>query len=105
MTQRVTVAVVSWNTRDLLDRCLTAPGGLFVSAEEYERTSDLVPFPIARFRGNRDAAVVFWVPSRRAWREMLWYAGFDRVEETRRFTMRSTKGWKIRHVVHHAHKG
>jgi tRNA (mo5U34)-methyltransferase len=84
---------------------LTAPGGVFVTAEEYEPVTDLVPFPIARFRGNRDAAVVFWVPSRKAWREMLWYAGFDSVEEIKRFTMRSTKGWKIRHVVHHAHKG
>jgi hypothetical protein len=35
---------------------------------------------------------------------MLWYAGFDRTDEVARFTMRSTIGWKIRHVVHHAHK-
>lgn len=83
---------------------LTAPGGTFITAEEYEPVTDLVPFPIARFRGNRDAAVVFWVPSRKAWREMLWYAGFDTVEEHKRFTMRSEQGWKIRHVVHHAHK-
>ena len=83
---------------------LVKPGGMFITAEEYEPVTDLVPFPLARFRANRDAAVVFWVPSRKAWREMLWYAGFDRVEETKRFTMRSTKGWKIRHVVHHAHK-
>src|SRR4051812_5855622 len=27
---------------------LTRPGGLFISAEEYEWVSDLVPFPIAR---------------------------------------------------------
>jgi tRNA (mo5U34)-methyltransferase len=83
---------------------LTAPGGVFVSAEEYEPVTDLVPFPIARFRGNRDAAVVFWVPNRRAWRDMLWHAGFDTVTEHKRFTMVSTKGWKIRHVVHHARK-
>ena len=84
---------------------LVKPGGVFVTAEEYEPVTDLVPFPAARFRGNRDKAVVFWIPNRRAWRQMLWYAGFDRVEEVRRFTMRSTLGWKIRHVVHHAHKG
>ena len=84
---------------------LVRPGGTFVTAEEYEPVTDLVPFPVARFRGNRDAAVVFWIPSRKAWREMLWYSGFDRVEEVKRFTMRSTAGWKIRHVVHHAHKG
>jgi tRNA (mo5U34)-methyltransferase len=83
---------------------LVEPGGMFISAEEYEPVTDLVPFPVARFRGDRDAAVVFWVPSRKAWRAMLRYAGFDRVEEHRRFTMRSTTGWKIRHVVHHAFK-
>jgi len=84
---------------------LTKPGGLFISAEEYERVSDLVPFPIARFRGNRDSAVVFWSPSRRAWRDMLWYAGFDSVEEVKRFTMKSNQGYGVRHVVNHAHKG
>lgn len=83
---------------------LVKPGGTFISAEEYEPITDLVPFPMARFRANRDAAVVFWVPNRRAWRDMLWYAGFDRVQERKRFTMRSTAGWKIRHVVHHAYK-
>jgi tRNA (mo5U34)-methyltransferase len=83
---------------------LVKPGGTFISAEEYEPITDLIPFPVARFRGNRDAAVVFWIPSRKAWREMLWYAGFGSVTEVKRFTMRSTEGWKIRHVVHHAHK-
>jgi len=81
---------------------LTAPGGTFISAEEYAKLTDLLPFPVARFRGNREDAVVFWEPSRRAWRHMLAYAGFDRVEEHARFTMRSAHGWKIRHVVHHA---
>jgi SAM-dependent methyltransferase len=83
---------------------LTAPGGLFVSAEVYERLTDLVPFPVARFRANRDAAVVFWAPSRKAWRTMLWYAGFDRVDEASRFSMRSNLDYSVRHVVHHAHK-
>jgi tRNA (mo5U34)-methyltransferase len=83
---------------------LTKPGGQFISAEAYEWVTDLVPFPIARFRGNRDKAVVFWVPSRKAWRDMLWFAGFDRVEEHGRFTMKSTEGYKVRHVVNHAHR-
>jgi tRNA (mo5U34)-methyltransferase len=83
---------------------LVKPGGVFISAEEYEPVTDLIPFPVARFRGNRDAAVVFWVPSRRAWRQMLWHSGFDRIEEVTRFTMKASPGWKIRHVVHHAHK-
>jgi tRNA (mo5U34)-methyltransferase len=84
--------------------CL-APGGLFVSAEEYDRSADLLPFPVARFRGNRDQAVVFWLPSRKAWKEMLAYAGFDRVDEIGRFTMKATEGYGVRHVVHHGVKG
>lgn len=81
---------------------LTKPGGLFVSAEEYERASSLIPFPVSRFRGNRDNAVVFWLPSRRTWREMIWHAGFDDVREHGRFVMKSTQGYGVRHVVHHA---
>jgi len=81
---------------------LTRPGGTFISAEEYEPLTDLVPWPSARFRGNRNVGVIFWMPNRRAWRQMLWYAGFDRVEERARFTMRSTEGFSVRHVVHHA---
>jgi tRNA (mo5U34)-methyltransferase len=83
---------------------LTRPGGTFVSAEEYDRVADALPLPLSRFRGNRDDGVVFWLPSRRTWRQMLWYAGFERVDEAERFTMQSTRGWKIRHVVHHAHR-
>ena len=83
---------------------LTRPGGTFVSAEEYDRLADVLPLPVARFRANRDDGVVFWLPSRRTWRQMLWYAGFDRVEEMSRFTMRSRAGWSIRHVVHHAQR-
>ncbi len=79
---------------------LVKPGGTFISAEEYDR----LPLPYARFRGNREKAVVFWIPSRRAWRSMLWYAGFDSVREVSRFTMKAEPGWKIRHVVHHATK-
>ncbi len=77
---------------------LLQPGGTFITAEEYDR----LPGPYARFRGNREAAVVFWIPSRRAWRQMLFYAGFDDVQERARFTMKAEPGWKIRHVVHHA---
>jgi len=83
---------------------LTAPGGLFVSAEQYERPLDLLPFPAVRYRADREAAVVFWSPSRRAWRRMLSYAGFDRVDEVARFDMRSTQGYSVRHAVHHARR-
>ena len=83
---------------------LTKPGGTFISAEEYEWQSDLVPFPISRFRADRDAAVVFWLPARRTWRKMIHYAGFDTVTEHSRFTMKSNEGYSVRHVVHHGTK-
>ena len=83
---------------------LVAPGGTFITAEEYEPVTNLIPFPVARFRGNREAAVVFWLPSRRAWREMLFCAGLDRPTEVARFSMKSTQGYSVRHVVHHAFK-
>jgi hypothetical protein len=35
---------------------------------------------------------------------MLWYAGFERIEEVSRFAMSSRQGWRIRHVVHHAQR-
>ena len=83
---------------------LLVPGGVFISAEEYEPLGDLIPFPMARFHGNRDRATVFWLPSRRAWRQMLWHSGFSQIRQRGRFTMRSTVGWRIRHVVHHARR-
>lgn len=78
---------------------VTAPGGMFVSAEEYERT----PFPwaMARFRADDPSAVVFWRPNRRGWRRMLWSAGFDRVVEHGRFVLRGDRV-AVPHVVHHA---
>ena len=83
---------------------LTKPGGLFISAEEYDRAADLLPFPAARFRADREQAVVFWLPSRRAWRRMIWTAGFDSVAERGRFTMRSTQGYSVRHAVFHGRR-
>jgi tRNA (mo5U34)-methyltransferase len=76
----------------------------FISAEEYDRLSGLIPFPVARYRADRDSAVVFWQPSVRTWRRMLWTAGFDRVEQRGRFNLRSPRGFSVRHVVHHAFK-
>lgn len=83
-------------------RGLVKPGGLFVSAEEHDRRSDLLPWPSARWLADREAAVVFWLPAAKTWRRMLWSAGFERVEQVSRFTMRSTQGYGVRHVVHHA---
>jgi tRNA (mo5U34)-methyltransferase len=74
----------------------------FISAEEYDRLSGFMPFPVSRYRADRDSAVVFWQPSARTWRRMLWTAGFDRIEQHGRFNLRSPHGFSVRHVVHHA---
>lgn len=89
-----------------LERIASVCTGTFVSAEEYDRLSGLVPFPTARYLADREKAVVFWLPSARTWRRMLWTAGFDRVEEHGRFTLTPRdRAFKARHVVHHARKG
>jgi len=85
-----------------LERIAALCRGTFVSAEEYDRASGLVPFPVSRYRADRERAVVYWLPSRRTWRRMLWTAGFDRVEERERFDLEANAGWSVRHVVHHA---
>jgi tRNA (mo5U34)-methyltransferase len=85
-----------------LERIARLCRGTFVSAEEYDPLVGLLPFPAVRYRADRDAAVVFWQPSRRAWRRMLGTAGFDRVSEHARFPVRSGQGFSVRHVVHHA---
>jgi tRNA (mo5U34)-methyltransferase len=87
-----------------LERIASLTRGLFISAEEHDRASALVPFPVARYHADRDKAVVFWLPSARTWRRMLWTAGFDDVTEHGRFRMRSTAGFTVPHVVHHARK-
>jgi tRNA (mo5U34)-methyltransferase len=88
-----------------LERIAGLCRGLFVSAEEYDRASDLIPFPVSRWRGERDQAVVFWQPSRKTWKRMIAAAGFDSVEEHSRFSMKSTEGYAVRHAVFHARKG
>jgi SAM-dependent methyltransferase len=84
---------------------LTKLGGFFISAEEYDPLSGLMPFPVSRYRADRDSAVVFWQPSIRTWKRMMWTAGFDRIEQKGRFRMRSNEGYSVRHVVLHAFKG
>jgi hypothetical protein len=76
-------------------------GGVFVSAEEYDRLASLFPWSVARYRLDDEQAVVFWRPSKRAWRRMLWSAGFDRVERHGTFVLQPVKS---PHVVHHAFK-
>jgi tRNA (mo5U34)-methyltransferase len=87
-----------------LERIAGLCADTFISAEEYDRRAQLVPFPVSRYLADRDRAVVFWLPSARTWNRMLWTAGFDRVEEKGRFKLTATGGWKVPHVVHHAHK-
>jgi len=83
---------------------VTKPGGLFVSAEAYDRSASLLPFPVARFRADRPKDVVFWEPARKTWRRMIWTAGFDAVSEYGRFDLKARAGWSVPHVVHHAHR-
>jgi tRNA (mo5U34)-methyltransferase len=88
-----------------LERIANLCSDLFVSAEEYDRLSGLVPFPVSRYRVDDERAVVFWLPSIRTWRKLMWSAGFDRVETLGKFRMRSAQGFAVRHVVHHCRKG
>ena len=85
-----------------LERLASVCRGRLVLAEAYDRLTGLLPFPVARFRPDREADVVFWEPSARTWRRMLWTAGFEDVREHGRFTMRSPRGFGVRHVVLHA---
>ena len=91
-----------------LERIANLCTGIFISAEEYDRLSGLVPFSVSRFRADRPSDVVFWQPSARTWKRMLWTAGFDRVSEHGRFVMRAGistgKEFGVRHVVLHGHK-
>jgi tRNA (mo5U34)-methyltransferase len=87
-----------------LERIANLCHGMFISAEEYDRLANLVPFPVSRYLADRDKAVVYWLPSIKTWKRLLWTAGFDRVEQKGRFGVPSTEGWAIRHVLHHAWK-
>lgn len=83
-------------------RELVTDGGLFVSAEAYWPRGARLPLALARYRADRPKDVVFWEPNPRAWRRMLWTAGFDEVREHARFKLRARAGWSVPHVVHHA---
>jgi tRNA (mo5U34)-methyltransferase len=87
-----------------LERIAGLCRGTFVSAEGYDRMLNLLPFPMARYRAHREKAVVFWEPNVRAWEAMMHTAGFSRVERHGRFDLRAREGWKVPHVVLHAHK-
>jgi tRNA (mo5U34)-methyltransferase len=84
---------------------LTKPGGLLISAEEYDPLTSLLPFPAARYRPDRESSVVFWQPGLGTWPRMMRTAGYERVQRRARFRMRSAAGWSVRHAVYHAHRG
>jgi SAM-dependent methyltransferase len=87
-----------------LERIASVCTGTFISAEAYDPLIGLLPFPVSRYRADREASVVFWEPSLRTWKRMMWTAGFDRVEVRERFKLKSTEGFSVRHAVLHAHK-
>ncbi len=87
-----------------LERIARLCRGTFISAEEPDVLTSFLPFPAVRYRADRDAAVVFWMPSRRAWHRMLHTAGFDEVKRHASFKMPSTPAhsFSVRHLIHHA---
>jgi tRNA (mo5U34)-methyltransferase len=87
-----------------LERIAELCTGTFLSVEEYDPLTSLLPFPAARYLADREKSVVFWLPSIRAWQRMLWSVGFDRVERRGRFKVRSTEGFSVRHVAFECQK-
>jgi tRNA (mo5U34)-methyltransferase len=89
-----------------LERLANLCRGRFIFADEYDRLSGLVPFPVSRYFADRDKAVVFWLPARKTWKRMLWTAGFEDIEEKGRFKVtidsKTGKTRTIPHVVLHA---
>ncbi len=87
-----------------LERIANLCTGVFISAEEYDRRMNLLPFPASRYLADRESAVVFWLPSIRTWKRMMWTAGFERVEQKARFKLPSRDGFSVRHACFHCHK-
>lgn len=88
-----------------LERIADLCQGRFICAEAYDPLIELLPVPVTRYRADRPKSVVFWEPSARTWRRMLWTAGFDDVEQRARLKLRSRRGFSVRHVVLHARHG
>jgi tRNA (mo5U34)-methyltransferase len=87
-----------------LERIADLCTGTFLSAEGYDRLLGVVPFPVSRYLADREKAVVFWQPSARTWRHMIRSAGFDHVEQVRKFKLKAREGWSVPHVVHRCRK-
>jgi tRNA (mo5U34)-methyltransferase len=85
-----------------LERLASVCHGKFIFADEYDKKAQLIPFPVSRYHADREAAVVFWLPSAKTWRRMIWTAGFDDVQEHGRYTLVLQEKLKIPHTVIHA---
>jgi tRNA (mo5U34)-methyltransferase len=89
-----------------LERMANLCRGRLILAEEYDRVAQLCPVPMSRYLADREGATVFWLPSARTLRRMVWSAGFEHVKEHSRFDMRDrNRTFAVRHVVMHADKG
>jgi tRNA (mo5U34)-methyltransferase len=86
-----------------LERIAGLCDDLFIFAEEYDRSAELVPFPVSRYFADRDKAVVYFMPALKTWKRMLWTAGFDRVEQISKFKMQA-RDYTVPHAVLHGHK-
>jgi tRNA (mo5U34)-methyltransferase len=86
-----------------LERIAGMCDNLFISAEEYNRSAQLVPFPVSRYFADRDEAVVYFMPALKTWKRMLWTAGFDRVDQVSKFKMQA-RDYTVPHAVLHGHK-
>jgi tRNA (mo5U34)-methyltransferase len=87
-----------------LERMASVCRGRLILAEEYERLTSLVPVALNRYRADREQAVVFWAPNVRAWKRMIWTAGFDEITERARFKLSTGPDLAVPHVVLHARR-
>jgi tRNA (mo5U34)-methyltransferase len=82
---------------------LCKPGARFVNAEIVDPWLDRVPVALVRFRGHHDR-VMHWKPNIKAWKRMLWTAGFDDVRLVAKFRM-PAKDMEVPNAVFHSRKG
>jgi tRNA (mo5U34)-methyltransferase len=87
-----------------LERMANLCTGQLILAEEYDKRASMIPFSVSRYMTDRAKAVVFWLPSKRTWRKMVWTAGFDRVEQKGTFGMKVKDDFTVPHVVIHGFK-
>lgn len=76
----------------------------FVSVEEYDPWTGLLPWPASRYLVDREKSVVFWLPAAKTWQRMLWSAGFDAVEKRGKFKIDASTGFSVRHVAFRCRK-